>query len=393
MDIFLEDYIDTDIVSTPNIEFQLDKYNDKEYFSCKYIPEEALFASVSFINKLKMLYNNLDMPILVYGAKGCGKITAILGLINNTSLYCPNNISLENEEELGICKASFCEKINNVYFMKILDKDYEKILVYENVYYLNINILSNATEITIYIKYIYKLSRGVSIDGTKKIIIISNIDKCNIESQKYINYMLDKLNGNAVYIFTTSKINNLIHKIKSSCVNINFGYLNETEFIKIFSFNYKKTKQEYLASYYKIYCNTQYNIGNTIAQIKYIIDTKINILDTQANGKGNGNIYLYTHSLMYNIVKNFIKKYLKLSSIHNALDIRKFIYTLLSLNFDLLNFAKELITQLLDSKLNTTIKELLITKSGVLSLELNKINKEVIIIEKFIYDVIYIIYS
>ena len=91
--------------------------------------------------------------------------------------------------------------------------------------------------------------------------------------------------------------------------------------------------------YYKIYINNQYNIGTTISQIKYIIDTKDITLEKLKTDE-------FRQSLMYNITKNFIKKKLKLSSVNNALDIRKFLYTLLSLNIDLLEFCKYLIKQL-----------------------------------------------
>ena len=383
MDIFLEgEYTEPEIYTTPYIDFQLDKYNDKEYFTQKNIPLEALFAPTLFINKLTKFYKtNLDIPLLIYGFKGCGKLSAILGLINS-NLY---TTAIDNSDNASPC--------NNIYYMKILDKEYDKILVYENIFYLNIDILST-TEIALYLKHIYKISRSNSIDGNKKIVIISHIEKCNNESQKYIHYILDKQNGNTSYIFTTIKINNINKKILSSCARLYFGYLNITEFSNIFLFNYKTKSgfeqkhflKEYLKEYYKIYINNQYNIGTTISQIKYIIDTKDITLEKLKTDE-------FRQSLMYNITKNFIKKKLKLSSVNNALDIRKFLYTLLSLNIDLLEFCKYLIKQLLESKINNSTKALIITKSGELSYELTHINKEIISFERFIYDIIYIVYK
>lgn len=383
MDIFLEgEYTEPEIYTTPYIDFQLDKYNDKEYFTQKNIPLEALFAPTLFINKLTKFYKtNLDIPLLIYGFKGCGKLSAILGLINS-NLY---TTVIDNSDNASPC--------NNIYYMKILDKEYDKILVYENIFYLNIDILST-TEIALYLKHIYKISRSNSIDGNKKIVIISHIEKCNNESQKYIHYILDKQNGNTSYIFTTIKINNINKKILSSCARLYFGYLNITEFSNIFLFNYKTKSgfeqkhflKEYLKEYYKIYINNQYNIGTTISQIKYIIDTKDITLEKLKTDE-------FRQSLMYNITKNFIKKKLKLSSVNNALDIRKFLYTLLSLNIDLLEFCKYLIKQLLESKINNSTKALIITKSGELSYELTHINKEIISFERFIYDIIYIVYK
>lgn len=279
--------------------------------------------------------------------------------------------------------------------MKILDNEHQKLLIYENLYYLNIGILSTTSEISQYLKYIYKISKSRSIDGTKKIIIISHIEKCSEEAQKYINYILDKLNATTSYIFITTKLNNITNKIKTTCARINFGYLTESEFITIFKFNYKdKTHifnskyliNTYLKQYYQIYVNNHYNIGNTLNQIKYIIETQDITLDKLKTDE-------FIKSLMYNITKNFIKKRLKLSNVSTALEIRKFLYTLLSLNIDLLDFAKMLVKLLLESKINNKSKELIIEKAGLLSSEITSINKEVISVESFIYSTIYIIYS
>jgi hypothetical protein len=281
--------------------------------------------------------------------------------------------------------------------MKILDNEHQKLLIYENLYYLNMESLSSTTEISQYLKYIYKISKSKSIDGTKKIIIISHIEKCNEEALKYINYILDKLNATTSYIFITTKLNIITNKIKSTCARINFSYLNENEFITIFKFNYKHIynskyiNNTYLKQYYQIYVNNNYNIGNTLNQIKYILETNQNItLDKQKN---DDKTYDYRQSLMYNITKNFIKKRLKLSNVSTALEIRKFLYTLLSLNIDLLEFTKMLVKLLLESKINNKSKELIIEKAGLLSSETNYINKEVISVESFIYNIIYIIYS
>jgi hypothetical protein len=243
-----------------------------------------------------------------------------------------------------------------------------------------------------YLKHIYKISKGKSIDGNTKIIVISNIEKCNTESQKYINFILDKLNGNTSYIFTTTKLNNINTKIKSSCARINFGYLNEKEFSTIFTFNYKSIFPQkhfisnYLKKYYQIYINNQYNIGHTISQIKYIIESVDITIDKLQTDE-------YKQSLMYNIVKKFVKNKLKLSTINTALDIRKFLYTLLSLNIDLLEFCKVLVKELIGRKLNDNTKRLIIEKAGILSNEISLINKEVISVESFLYNIIHIIYS
>ena len=392
MDFFTEnDTIDTEIHATPNIECQLDKYNVNEYFTHKQIPEKALFIPLIFANKIKQFYkSNIDIPLLIYGVKGCGKVTAVLGLINN---YVSKMITSDN-----------IQRINNIYYMKILDKEYNKLLAYENLYYLNIDILANAGEILSYIKYLYKLSKGRSIDGVKKLIIISHIDKCNTETQKYINYILDKLTVNVSYIFTITNLNNITKKINTYCAKLHFGYLNTDEFRKVFLYNYnhifekKYCDNEYMTQYYQIYINNHYNIGNTISQIKYLIYT--NNLSMEHITLNSNTSTKSNQSLMYTIVNSFIKHYIKLSTINNALDIRKYLYTLLTLNIDLLDFIKMLIKQIICSdtlinnkKINNEIKAIIISKASDLSHQLPKNNKEVINVETFLYNIIYIIFS
>jgi DNA polymerase III delta prime subunit len=383
MDAYLEGEIqEQEFDTTPNIEFQLNNYNNNENIIKKQIPENALFAPIIFKDKLKQFYEtNLDIPLLIYGVKGAGKLTAILGLINKMPGY------FADTEDINDYR-----KINNLRYMKILDNEYKKLFIYENLFYLNIEILTSTNEIAQYLKYIYKISKSKSIDGNKKIIVINHIEKCNEEALKYINYILDKLNATTSYIFITTKLNIITNKIKSSCARINFGHLTENEFTTIFKFNYKNIFDNkyitpiYLKNYYQIYTNNQYNIGNTINQIKYLLQTQEITLDKIKNDD-------YKQSLIHNICKNFIKKKIKLSTINNALDIRKFLYTLLSLNIDLLDFTKILVKLLLESKINNTSKSLIIEKAGLLSAEATNINKEVISVESFIYNIIYIIYS
>ena len=62
---------DVKVEITPNIEYQLNKFNNNDYFKHKHIPEKALFANEDTIHKLKLFYNtNCDIPLLVYGKKG-----------------------------------------------------------------------------------------------------------------------------------------------------------------------------------------------------------------------------------------------------------------------------------------------------------------------------------
>ena len=176
----------------------------------------------------------------------------------------------------------------------------------------------------------------------------------------------------------------------TSCAPITFKYLDEDTFINVFKYNFKKTfakkdlTPSILKQYYQIYVANKYNIGNTISQFKYHLATVGNsFLKDKIN----------TCSLLERIATNFIKKRLVLSTVNSALDIRKFLYTLLSLNFELIIFVEEVVRQLVKSKLNDNIKTIILQKSGLLSSELHNANKEIIIVETFFYDIINVIYS
>ena len=423
-DFFDGEVVEPVVFTTPNIDFHLNKFAEGEYLKDKYIPDKALFAHPDVINNFKSFYeNNVDIPILVYGEHGIGKLTCIIGLINNIPCYLPD--------------FSIDKKVNNIKYFKILDADYNKILFYENVYFLNLEVLNNHTEILNYLKYIYQIAKSSNINvysedelgkdnividnvldninnvdcqndifsdmvsnykkkkkgpSEKKIIIITHIDKCNLESQHYIAFMLDKINIFVSYILTSHNTNTIDKKIVSSCAPINFKHLEETDFIRIFKCNYKSILQKenhtftpiMMKQLYNMYVSNRYNIGNTISQIKYYLATEgTEFLKCKQN----------TQSLMTNIAANFIKKKLVLSNISSALEIRKFLYTMLSLNMKLIIFVKEVVRQLLKSKLSQDKKLIILEKSATLSKELYNINKEVVIIEAFFYDIISVIYQ
>jgi hypothetical protein len=377
---------------TPNIEFQLNKFNDNEYLKEKYIPEKALFASEATIQSFKSFYiNNIDIPLLVYGNKGIGKITCILGLLGHIPCYLPEH---ENDENALDNTNALEKKLNNLNFFKVLDNEFSQLIYYENIYYLNIKVLHNNTEIINYLQYIYKITRTRSFDeNEKKIIIISNIDKCNHEAHRYISFMIEKISTQTSYIFTSYTLTLLDKKIVSACAPLKFSYLDEITFCKIFKTNFKKSftninkaflYPQSLKKYYDIYVSNNYNIGSTIAQIKYYLEIDgISFLKDKSK----------TCSLMTTIAQKFIKKKLILSTVISALEIRKFLYTMISLNIDLITFVQEVVKQLYHTHLHTTIKLKIIEASSHFSKDILNSNKEVIIIETFFYNIINIIYS
>jgi hypothetical protein len=393
MDAFLETSAnyEFDLGTTPYLEIQLNKWNEKEYFSKKQIPEAALFAGIGFLDKLRNFYSaNLDIPLLIHGAPGCGKLTALIAMMPNCPAYFPSIDSMSN----SIINDS--RRIGNITYMKTLyEKDFPKLLVYENLFLINIAVLNNNTEIIEYLKQVYKIARTRSIDASRKIIVITHIDLCNRDTQRYIAFMLDKINSNTSYIFTTTKLNQLDKKIQTFCAPIAYEIPDETVFTNVFKHNYLVTgvidkkwcSISHLKHYWNIYRNNRYNIGNTIAQIKY--------LASQSGGIKLDKLKLDEHSgnLLDNIASNFIKKKMKLTALSGALDIRRFIYTLLSVGIDLQVFISRVIRQLLASKISIKSKAMILAKAGEMSASIPLINKELIATELLLYQLVHIVYS
>lgn len=302
MDAYLEDS-DTTVSyggnnATPNILFQQNRFQAGEPFANKNIPENALFVSRTFIDKIRGLYAaNLDIPILISGMAGCGKLTILLGMMPQCPAYFPS-ILARNDSIL----------VNNLTYMKSLDDlNFPKILIYENLYVCNIATLTNNTEIMTYLEKISKLSRSRSIDASRKIFVICHIELCTHEQQRYITFMLDKINSITSYILTTTHGNQIDKKIRTFCANLRFEYPNETEFCDIFKANYNSVLEKkyvtsyYLRKYWEIYRNNKWNIGRTISQIKWLLscpDISLERLKLDGNNR----------SLIDNIVANFIKK-------------------------------------------------------------------------------------
>lgn len=374
---------DVNVEITHNIEYQLNKFSNTDYLKHKHIPEKALFTNEDTIHKLKSFYNtNCDIPLLIYGKKGIGKLTCIINLLVNIPCYLP---TFNNED-----------KLNNINYFKLFDNDYPKLLFYENIFFLNLKVLHNNTDILENLEFLYKLSKSKNFDeNEKKIIILSNIQVCNKEAQRYISFMIDKISLHSSYIFTSNTLTQIDNKISTSCSPIEFKPLNEVSFCKLFKTNFKKSFYDkensqiiltntILKQFYSIYTSNNYNIGTTIAQIKYNIDVNgIDFLKDKQN----------TLSLLSLIVKKFIKTKLILSTVNSALDIRKFLYTLVSLNIDLIVFVKEVINQLCNTKLHFTIKSQIIEELNRLIQDIIYCNKDVIVVETFFYKIITIIYS
>lgn len=369
--------------ATPHIVFQLNRFLPGEPFANKRVPDTALFASRAFLDKMRCFYNtNLDLPVLISGLPGCGKLTTLLGIMPICDAYVPS-----------ILDRADARLVNNLTHLKSLDENnFPKILMYENLYVCNIALLINNTEIITYLKQIYRIARSRSIDSSRKIFVICHIELCTYEQQRYITFMLDKINSTTSYILTTTHGNQIDKKIRTFCANLRFEYPSELEFCQIFKANFtsileqKHTTTYYMKKYWEIYKNNKWNIGRTIAQIKWLLSCQDISLERLKLDECN-------NSLLNNIVANFIKKKMKLGVLEGALEIRRFVYTLLSINIDVVEFVQCLVRQLLTSRISKVSKHKMLEKAGVFSANLPKMNKELIALETFLYELIYIIYS
>jgi hypothetical protein len=370
--------------ATPHLAFQLNRFQDGEPFANKRVPETALFAAPRLLDKIRGLYKvNLDIPVLISGSPGSGKLTAMLGMMPLCRAYFPSIID-RSDPRLA----------NNLAYLKPLDEhNFPKIFIYENVYVCNIAILVNNTEITTYLEQIYRLARSRSIDVSRKIFVICHIELCTHEQQRYITFMLDKINSLTSYILTTTHTNQIDRKIRAFCAPLRFEYPNEGEFVNIFRANYssvmekKHLTQYYMRKYWEIYCNNRYNIGRTIAQIRWLVscpDISLEKLKLDENNRG----------LLNNIAANFIKKRMKLGALGGgAMEIRRFVYTLLSINVDVVEFVGCIVRQLLASRISPVAKHKVIAKAGEFSACIPKMNKELIALETFLYELVYVVYS
>jgi hypothetical protein len=362
---------------TPNIEFQLNKYEDFECFKKRNIKDANLFINDTTLQNIKKICeHDCDVPLIIYGQSGIGKLTAVLALIKYTPCYLP---------DLHIDK-----KINNLEYFKSYSEEYNKILFYENVFYINLDIMANNNEILNYLRFCHKISRSKGFQDERKIFIIKHIEKYNNEIQKKICYILDRLNSLSSFIFIVNSPFNLPIKIVSTCLKIHYKILTESEFNSKFEYNYRCyfTINEWKCAkeFYKIYKANDYNIGNTIAYIKYL--KTMGQLTTTFLKKADN-----LQSLTTKIAQSFIKKHLVLSNISRLLDIRKFIYQLLSINFDPFIIAKTICKLLLNTKVKLPVKLAIVQEICNYSRIYKNANKEVIPLETLFYKLILIIYG
>uniref|UniRef100_A0A6C0HMX2 Uncharacterized protein n=1 Tax=viral metagenome TaxID=1070528 RepID=A0A6C0HMX2_9ZZZZ len=372
---------------TPNIDFQL--INQQLLLDTHILKDSYLFATVDYLAQLKLLaYANFDMPLIIYGQPGTGKLTSLLTMIK----YVPEYLQDYKQDA----------KLNTIYHFKIYNNDWYKLLYLDNVYYLNLNLFLNNTEKLEYLKYIYKISKTQSFDAKRKIFIVKHLDDCTQNIQKYMAFILDHIGAFSSFILIVKSPFNLPHKVKSTCLKLHYPHLNNEEFTSKYVYYMQHMHSTHTASHpvthtpaqlkllkgnaiYNIYKNNNYKIGNTLAQIQYI-NASGRLTAEYLKVKEN------TESLMQTIVNTFFKKYIVLSTLERLLELRKFIYTLLSINLSTIDFVTLICVKLINSKISLSSKLKILERGCYYTCIYKNANKLVIPFEALLFDIIKIVY-
>ena len=294
-----------------------------------------------------------DIHILISGLSGIGKLMSLLYHLK----FSPYG-SIKNELR---------------YFRN--EPTLNKILLHDNIFYLNFAEINNNSDMTLYFDYIRKLNRTINIDGKKKIFICHHVETLNNIYQHQLAYELER--GIILFWLICNNTSIILKKIISSCFNIRKKPLSLIEFKSIYYWKigkiFKKNDNELVSKLYEIYKNNNYNMNYTMKQIIWCIK--------------NNNIE--TTPIQTAIILPLIKKYGKLSSIEKMEDIRTHLIGLISLNISANLIINTVISYILNTKLSQSIKIDILNIAANASHLCTKSIKHLPILEEFILQIIY----
>jgi hypothetical protein len=340
------------------------------------VKNSELFICDSTYTLLKTLFSNIsNQPILINGLPQSGKGCAIFHMLKYLSYYNP-----------GVRQKY---KFNDLRFFNSYNQnDYQKILYYQNCYYIDMKLFLNI-ENSIPIKFLLnKSGKYKSLDGNSKIIIFKNINLLNINNQKQLANIIERYQYNHLFILTSSHFTNIYNKIKSLSITIRFPYLPKNKFTLIFKKNFKHLVPNYnsklIENLYLIYQQNNYNLSNTLHQIYSLFE------DNKIDKKFFKSKINYI-SLQTLIISNIINKYCTQNNISILEDLRKSLYLLNSLNINLISVVKDTVNLLLTSQISEEKKEKIIKLGGNYSTDILKADREIIHFENFFIHIIQII--
>ncbi len=161
------------------------------------------------------LKNNLPNKLLFSGNKGIGKFTFALHLINY--LFSQDEDGSYNLEDNKI-------DINNKSYKLVSNNTHPNLLFIDNADKKFIEISK--------IKEILNFSSKTSFSNKKKIVLINNVEKMNINASNALLKILEEPSTNLFFILIHSSHKKLINTINSRCIKFNF-FITESEKEKI----------------------------------------------------------------------------------------------------------------------------------------------------------------
>lgn len=182
----------------------------------------------------------------------------------------------------------------------------------------------------------------------KKIVIISDAHKLNIESQNALLKILEEPSQDLLFILETHSLESLLSTIKSRCWIINFPPLNRDEVYKFFFSQYKdKMQQETFNKIFNLFnCN---NLDKVIELLNEYIDNSEDVKIDDNFSFPFIDLFRAIYVLNFNKAFHFLEKWGINESIREKSN---------ELIFELQNFCKSIIaTKLeLDEKRGDLIK-------------------------------------
>lgn len=180
----------------------------------------------------------------------------------------------------------------------------------------------------------------------KKVVVISDAHKLNIESQNALLKILEEPSQDLLFILETHSLESLLSTIKSRCWIINFPPLNRDEVYKFFFSQYKdKIPQETFDKIFNLFN------GNNLDEIIELLNEHINNSEDVKIDDSFSFIDLFRaiYVLNFNKAFHFLEKYGVNESVREKSN---------ELVFELQNFCKSIIaTKLeLDEKRSELIK-------------------------------------
>ncbi len=180
------------------------------------------------------LRNNLPNKLLFSGNKGIGKSTFAFHLINY--LFSQDEEGTYNLEDNEI-------DINNKSYKLVSNNTHPNLLLIDSTDKKFIEISK--------IREILNFSSKTSFSNKKKIVLINNVEKMNINTSNSLLKILEEPSTNLFFILIHSSHKKLISTINSRCIKFNF-FITETEKEKIINNVTDNNFYEDLSSDFKI---------------------------------------------------------------------------------------------------------------------------------------------